>query len=160
MPSKTSTRQRLTPRVSLRLDRSGGANQADAAGTDINSIVAQYKKYGTIPNVPQLNPLFGDFSHPEDIHSMREAVYTAEERFNQLPAAVRTLCDNDWVQFLDRFSDPAAQAELVSAGLQITAPLPTTGTDHNSPLTTKTDVKPQNQSAEPDDGQSGVKNTS
>lgn len=112
-------RPRATPRVGISLDRSGGANQADTAGADINKIVAQYKKSGTLPRVATSNPLFGDFTFPEDIHSMREAVFQAEDRFNRLPADVRTLCDNDWVQFMDRFDDPEARQGMVDVGLLV-----------------------------------------
>lgn len=112
-------RQRAGRRVSLSLDTSGGANRADAAGANINVIVAQYKKTGTLPAVSSRNPLYGDFTFGEDIHEVREAVFEAEQRFNQLPADVRTLCDNDWVQFMDRFDDPHQRQALMDAGLSI-----------------------------------------
>jgi len=50
---------------------------------------------------------------------MREAVFQAEDRFNRLPADVRTLCDNDWVQFMDRFDDPEARQGMVDVGLLV-----------------------------------------
>lgn len=115
-------RQRATSRVSLSLDTTGGASSADAKGANINTIVAQYKKHGTLPAVHRSNPLYGDFTFPEDIHEMREAVYAAEDRFSNLPASVRTLCENDWVIFLDLFADPVQRSRLVEAGLQILDP--------------------------------------
>lgn len=131
MPDEMLTPRR--PRKPLLLDRSGGANSADAAGADINTIVAQYIKTGTLPNVASSNPLYGDFTAPEDIHSMREIVEHAEDRFMQLPAAVRNLCDNDFALFVDKFDDPEAREELIKAGLKITdeptPPIPIT----NSP---------------------------
>ncbi len=120
IPNNSPPRSRLGPRVALSLDRSGGANQADAAGADINLIVAQYKKSGTMPRVGLRNPLYGDFTFPEDIHSMREAVYEAEDRFMQLPAAVRSMCDNDWVEFLTKFDNTEEREKLQDAGLQLT----------------------------------------
>lgn len=126
MPDETNPPQRIKPRKPLYLDSSGGASSADAAGADINKIVAQYRRHGTLPGVLNRNPLYGDYTFPEDIHSMREAVHQAEDRFHDLPAAVRTLCDNDWVQFMDRFEDPEARAELVEAGLIIEPPLANT----------------------------------
>lgn len=119
MSPTTPTPQPDRVRHALYLDRSGGANPADAAGADINQIIAVYRKTGTLPNVALSNPLYGDFTFPDDIHSMREAVSQAEDRFDRLPSSVRSLCDNDWVQFLDRFNDPEGRASLEAAGLQI-----------------------------------------
>ncbi len=106
-------------RVALALDTSGGANPADADGTDINKIMAKFKKTGTLPNVGRTNPLYGDFTFPEDIHSVREAVERAEDRFMDLPADVRSVCKNDWVQFYELFNTPEGQEKLTEAGLQI-----------------------------------------
>lgn len=127
MPEEILKRAKAPRRVSLSLNTDGGANPADAKGTDINQIVAQYKKTGTLPKVASLNPLYGDFTFSEDIHEMREAVYHAEQRFEQLPADVRSLADNDWVRFIEMFNDPAERASLETAGLQI-QPIP-----NNSP---------------------------
>lgn len=120
MPDEIPKRKRAVPRVAQYLNTDGGANPADSKGVNINTLVAQYKKTGTLPNVGLANPLYGDFTFPDDIHSMREAVYAAEERFNQLPADVRSAADNDWVRFVEMFNDPAEQALLETAGLQIT----------------------------------------
>ncbi len=106
-------------RVALALDTSGGANPADADGTDINKIMAKFKKTGTLPNVAQKNPLYGDFTFPEDIHSVREAVERAEDRFMDLPADVRSVCKNDWVQFYELFKTTEGQEILTEAGLEI-----------------------------------------
>ena len=118
VPSKPK-RQRAVARVSLRLDRSGGANPDDAAGANINTIVAQYKKHGTLPRVSERNPLYGDFTHSTEIHDIREAVHQAEDRFAELPAEIRTMCDNDWVTFLEKFQIPSEREKLAAAGLQI-----------------------------------------
>lgn len=131
-----SDKSRPYPRVQLRLDTSGGANQADAKGTNINSLIAQYKRNGTFPAVHQHNPLWGDFTFPEDIHSIREAVHQAEDRFMELPADVRTVCNNDWVEFLERFKSENGRATLEEAGLIITEnppPSPAMPIPNNSP---------------------------
>lgn len=125
----TGPRTRSTKRVALSLNTKGGANQADAKAADINVIVAQYKKNGTLPMVARSNPLYGDFTFPEDLHLMREAVHQAEDRFDDLPADVRTAAQNDWVRFLQMFDDPDEQKILEQAGLQLTDnPIP-----NNSP---------------------------
>ena len=74
-------RQRATKRVALSLDASKGADQDGSAAADINNIVGQYLRHGTMPAVQLQNPLFGDFIPPEDIHSTREALFAAHDRF-------------------------------------------------------------------------------
>lgn len=113
-------RGRSTTRTARSLDDSRGANQDDAQSTDINRIVAQYAKNGTLPIVNRGTPLYGDFTTPTDIHSVREAVNQAEDRFDQLPASVRTAANNDWVTFLEMFNDETGRETLEDAGLQIT----------------------------------------
>lgn len=122
-------RKRPYPRVSLRLNRDGGANPADGPAADINSIVAQYKKSGTVPQVTQRNPLYGDFTFPEDIHEIREASEKAEDRFMDLPSQIREAAQHDWVTFLDMFNNEEGMKILEKAGLKITeTPIP-----NNSP---------------------------
>lgn len=123
--TKTRTRTPSRPRAGLALDKSKGANQADTPGTDINTIIAQYKRHGTMPAVTLKNPLYGDFTGPKTIHEQREAVHDAEDRFMELPADVRSLCNNDWVEFLTQIEDPKNHAALEKAGLQIVSELKT-----------------------------------
>lgn len=139
----TTERKRATERVSLSLDTSGGSNQEDSAFTNINRTVAQFREHGTLPQVPNLNPLYGDFTFPEDIHSVREAVQRADDRFMALPSDVRNVAGNDWVQFLTMFNDPQGRQTLVEAGLQMVDPITTqTPTDPTSPPTTNPDTPP------------------
>jgi len=117
---KRPPRGRAGPRVAQSLDTTGGANPDDAQ--DINTLVAQYQKHGTLPAVTRLNPLYGDFTASTEIHEIREAVHRAEDRFDALPADVRTLANNDWVSFLEMFGTDEGQKQLEDAGLQITEP--------------------------------------
>lgn len=130
MPDESTPRERSTRRVMLTLDQSKGANQADAKGADINRIVAQHKKSGTLPNVQLKNPLYGDFTFGDDLQEQRNAIYEAEDRFQQLPADVRAAADNDMVRFMQMFNDPAERASLEAAGLTIT---PTTPPNNSPP---------------------------
>lgn len=110
---------RQRPSAGLSLDTSGGANPTDAPGLEINSIIAQFKKHGTLPNVQLKNPLYGDFTFPEDIHSVRAACEGAEDRFLDLPSAVRTAAGNDWVRFIEMIGSEETRQDLIDAGLQI-----------------------------------------
>lgn len=139
-------RGRSTTRTARSLNDAKGANQDDRHGTDINKIVAQYAKNGTLPIVNRGTPLYGDFTTPSDIHSVREAVHQAEDRFDQLPAAVRTAASNDWVTFLEMFNDEEGLTELKDAGLQITDATSTSpaSTDPIPPATPPGPVVPTN----------------
>ena len=94
-------------------------NQSDAAGTDINVLVAQYKKNGTMPNVYVGDPLWGDFTAPEDLQSCYERWQGAVDKFMELPASVRNASDNDPVTFLRMFEDDSQRALLEEAGLVV-----------------------------------------
>lgn len=109
--------ERVGRRVTHPASIGPGANQNDTQ--DMNVLIAQYKKHGTMPNVPVKNPLYGDFTFPDDIHEVREATIIAEERFGELPADVRTAAKNDWIEFLEMFDDPDRQKTLIDAGLEI-----------------------------------------
>jgi len=135
----TPRRKRSTKRVSLSLDRSGGANPADAPGADINTIVAQYKKHGTLPNVAKLNPLYGDFTFGEDLQTIRIAMDEASDRFDNLPADIRSAADNDWGKFIEMFNDPDQKELLQNAGLIISENPDTAKTPPNPPPQPPTD---------------------
>ena len=94
-------------------------NQSDAAGTDINVLVAQYKKNGTLPNVYVGDPLWGDFTSPDDLQSCYERWTAAVDKFNELPAKVREASENDPVQFLRMFDDPNGREHLINHGLVV-----------------------------------------
>lgn len=103
----------------LSLDAAGGANPADAPGLEINSIMAQFQKHGTLPAISLPAPIYGDFTFPEDINSVREAVEQAEDRFMELPASVRTAAGNDWVKFFSMLRTDESLQVLTDAGLEL-----------------------------------------
>ncbi len=112
-------------RQAVYLNTDNGANQEDKIGADINVIIGQYKRHGTLPAVQLKNPLYGDFTAPTDLMEQREQMHQAEDRFNELPAQVRSAANNDWVQFLQMFHDPDHRAMLETHGLVIVDEAPT-----------------------------------
>lgn len=88
-----------------------------AAASDVNTLMAQYARNGTLPRVTARQPLYGDFTGPQDLHSQREAVFAAQERYELLPAAVRDASSNDAVRFLEMLEDPQSLQVLLDAGL-------------------------------------------
>lgn len=100
------------------LNTDGGTNPDDAKGTNLNTLVAQYRKNGTMPNVYVQQPLApSDLVEPRSLHEAIEQSQAAFDRFNELPADVRTAAENDPVRFLEMFNDPTQRDLLESAGL-------------------------------------------
>lgn len=97
-----------------------GARQEDRMSADINQIVAQYQRSGTMPRVQRSEPLYGDFTLlSDDLMEITETFARAEDRFMELPSNVRAHCQNDWRVFVQKFQDEAERAALVDAGLVI-----------------------------------------
>lgn len=99
-----------------------GANPDDQASTDINSLVAQYRKTGTFPNVPLQNPLYDEAVYPGDLQAAYEQIQEAEDTFFNLPSDVRSAADNSAVKFLEMFHDENQRDLLTSAGLLVSRP--------------------------------------
>lgn len=137
----SSTLYALRRRSSLSLDRSGGANRADAAATDIKTIMAQWKHHGTMPAIQLSNPLYGDHTGPDNLHDTWLAVQAAQDRFNLLPMSVRNVAHTPQ-GFLDLLDTEDGRQRLVDAGLQIIPE--TTSAPAPSP---SLDAQPKSQSA-------------
>lgn len=112
-------------RINPVLDRSGGASSSDASGANINVIVAQYLRTGTMPNIQLSNPLYGDHTGPRDLMGARLAIQHAEEVYNELPATIRTASDNDVGRFAQMLESPNERQQLEDAGLLLTLPTET-----------------------------------
>lgn len=95
--------------------------QSDALGTDINIIMAQYERTGTLP-VNVAEQLFDDVSECFDFRDSLERVRDADTLFMSLPARVRARFDNDAVRFLEYFQEPGHDQELVDLGLREAPP--------------------------------------
>lgn len=97
-----------------------GARQEERLAADINQIVAQYQRSGTMPRVQMREPLYGDFTAlSDDLMDITEMFAKAEDRFMELPSQVRAECANDWRLFVQKFADDGSRAELVKAGLVV-----------------------------------------
>lgn len=91
--------------------------QAAKDSTDINVMIRKWIKNGTPPIASGREPSYGDFSQGVDYHTALNTLIDAQEQFMQLPAPVRTFCDNDPGLFLDLCSDPLNRAKLLELGL-------------------------------------------
>lgn len=118
-PFKDRPRTRVTTPVGTR----SRTKQANRAETDINMMVARYKKTGSFgANINPRQPTYGDVSHAVTLEEAFQVVADAQKSFMTLPAQVRALAENDPVTLLEMLADEGATAALVEAGLPIIAP--------------------------------------
>lgn len=69
--------------------------------TNINSIIAKYRRTGFLPVMQQGQPMFGDFSSGKTYHEMVNQVKTAQESFEQLPAEFKKKFEQDPAKMID-----------------------------------------------------------
>lgn len=90
-------------------------------GSDLNNIMERYASgLGELPHGVR-PPIFGDFYNVPDYQSALDKVIDAQERFAQLPSAVRKRFDNDPGKLLDFLSSEDNRSEAIELGL-IAAP--------------------------------------
>lgn len=85
--------------------------------SDVNWIVARFRKTGELPNVNQLKARYADVSVAQDYQAALQVVLDAEDAFYQLPAPARRAFNNDPGAFLDAVYDPERVDELVELGI-------------------------------------------
>lgn len=85
--------------------------------TDINVIVARWRKTGELP-MSSGQPTYGDFSSSLDYHACMNRVVEADAAFMKLPSRVRSYCKNDPGEYLDLCLNPERVKEREDLGLQ------------------------------------------
>lgn len=88
--------------------------------TDINEIVKRFGLTGELPGDLRA-PTYQDFEGVFDFHSAMNAIATANESFDALPAAVRSRFQNNPALFVDFCSDVANLDEMRKMGLAVPA---------------------------------------
>lgn len=92
--------------------------QSFAEECDINVLVARFGLGQALP-VGMVPPTYGDFSGVDDYQSALDAIISAQERFMQMPAQVRSRFHNDPQEFVEFCSDAKNQDEAVKLGLAL-----------------------------------------
>lgn len=104
----------------------GITEQSHKDSCDINRIMSNYIKTGTVP-VPVSRILqYGDFSEVTDYKSALDLVLHTQEIFQELPADVRAEFNHDPQQFINAHYDPEQRERLIKCGAIIDdSPAPT-----------------------------------
>lgn len=85
--------------------------------TDINVILAKYKRTGVLEHARVYQGQYGDFTDITDYHSAMNVVKAADEMFMGLPAQVRKLFSNDPGEFLEFAENPENREKMIELGL-------------------------------------------
>jgi len=86
--------------------------------TDINLIMARYKKTGILPeSALSAAARYGDFSQIPSFAEIQQKLIAANELFLALPATVRRQFDNDPGEFIAASQTPEGQDLMIKLGL-------------------------------------------
>lgn len=84
---------------------------------NINNIMRQYRRTGSIQHISHVMPKYGDFTNAVDYQTAANAVINAEAGFASLSAEVRHRMHNDPGELLDFMADAANEDEARELGL-------------------------------------------
>lgn len=104
-------------RVQLHTGSESLVQQASKDETDINRILAKYRKTGLITHTAKHQGFYGEFIGAPDYHEAMTAIAEANSMFEELPATVRKEFDNDPSEFLAFVQDPANSEKMYEMGL-------------------------------------------
>nr|QJB19239.1 MAG: internal scaffolding protein [Microvirus sp.] len=100
------------------LDRTFAAKQQFKDDCDVNFIVRNHVRNGTLKQLVEADPrAFLDVSEVPDYQNALEIIRESGEQFALLPATVREKFSNDPAQFLEFAGNPANLREMVHMGL-------------------------------------------
>lgn len=91
--------------------------QSFAEESDINRIIAKYRKTGTITWLNRHEAMSGDFSNVPDFMQAQNVVAHAQRMFDDLPANLRRRFNNDPAEFLGFIGNAENKDEMVRLGL-------------------------------------------
>lgn len=89
---------------------------------DVNVVVKNHAQTGMWSHLNKREPTYGDFTMATGLQEAMDLVDSAQEDFDELPAEVRSACDNDPVKLLAKLADPVQANELVELGLPLHEP--------------------------------------
>lgn len=111
------TRRRATARVQTTPYGESRTKQSFRDETDINVIMARYRKTGQISHLNGRTAVYGDFSSHVDLLTSMTQVSEAQAAFEELPAKIRDRFSHDPVQLLAFVDQADNRAEAIELGL-------------------------------------------
>jgi len=100
----------------------GRTKQSFKTECDINFIVDRAKRTGIVDHLNTKTPIFGDFTNVPSYQERLDSVIAVNAAFEQVPAKIRKLFNNDAGEFVAFAQDPANSDQLVKWGLAAKRP--------------------------------------
>lgn len=116
MTTKTMTREQKRELTGVRCNHPKLTDQSQAAAADINNIAAQYQRTGILPQ-PTKIPKYQDNTQAPTLEDAFRAVSEAKSAFQNLPASIRKLMDNDPAKMEAFISNPDNADILLKHGI-------------------------------------------
>lgn len=91
---------------------------------DVNVVVRNHAQTGMWTHLNPINPTYGNFALATDLQEALAMVEYSETEFSKLPAEVRSACNNNPVELLQRLAHPGDAQILVDLGLPISEAAP------------------------------------
>lgn len=111
-----------------------------APQTDVNQIMARYKKTGQVTHLAKIQGSYADVSSIPDLATALNQVTKAQQTFDLLPAELRSRFGNSPVNMVEFLKDSKNRDEAIKLGL-IPKPAPAEKPDGNAqPSTGNKDV--------------------
>lgn len=98
--------------------------QSFANETNINKIMARYKKTGQFPHPDSRTAMYGDFSAVNTYQQAIHKITEADDLFASMPSDLRAQFNNDAGAFLEYYEDPENEDHLVELGMVAAPPTP------------------------------------
>lgn len=89
-------------------------NLADQA--NVNNIIRRYAKTGTLPNLNNLEAIYGEITS-QGLQEAHEMIASASEAFDQIPSEIRKQFNNDAGLFIDYATNPQNIQQMASWNL-------------------------------------------
>lgn len=86
--------------------------------TDVNEIMAKFKKTGQISHLSNIQENYGDVSEVPDLDLAMQQIEDAKSAFMALPSALRKKFGNEPAEMINYLQDPRNDEEAIKLGLK------------------------------------------
>lgn len=114
-----------TKRVQTQITGETRTQQQFQDQTDINKIMEQYVKTGTLTHIRNATEgVYADLSNLPSYEEAMRTIIAADDAFKDIPAPVRQRFGNDPQQLMDFLNEPKNHDEAIELGLMTKQPAP------------------------------------
>ena len=118
-------------------------DQSFTSESDINNIVANYRKTSVIPQTINQALQYFDTTQVPSFQDAQNVVSRAKSMFEQLPAEIRFLCNNNPANVENILKDPRNTEILTKHGFLMETPAPAPEKPSNAPINSSGETSSQ-----------------